>query len=269
MTVISSSSNSDLETDNTPEPASRRRRVRPKEEPQPSTSVQANPAPATTAIQDPATPAIMVQADPAFTFSPLSTTQVVQSSSPPASSAATVTTASILSFRSPSPLPMTYPDAWDDLFQAHDAAMARPVGGPSPPENLTTPPPPALDTPAGPALVPAGTGDLTLSVNRDPSPVRIQIGDNAHPPDLWERRFRTLQQQYQVLAQEALYWVQEQANPASDPLSPPSPNQIARRLPLSFSWPPEANPALPTAQLAATLVPYYTALAFGSQDPFV
>ena len=269
MTVISSSSNRDLETDSTPEPASGHRRARHKEEPQPSTSFQANPAPATpaasTAIQDPATPAIPVQAEPAFTSSPLSITQASQTSSPPASPAARVTsTSSVLTLRSPSPLPTTYPDAWDELFQVHDASMARSAGGPSPPTNLATPP--ALDTPAGPAPLQAGTGDLTSSVTRNPSPVRIQTGDNAHSPDLWQRRFRTLQQQYQVLAQKALYWVQEQANPASDPLTTRSITQIACRLPLSFSWPPEADPALPTTQLAAALVPYYTQLAFGSQE---
>ena len=109
-----------------------------------------------------------------------------------------------------------------------------------------------------------GQGLSVTSVLPPPPPstsTTLQIG--AAPrrsADLWRSRFY-------ILAQHALFWVQETAQLQDIATAPPTSEQVLRRLYLLPNWPDTRNITSSLQPLAASLVSFYSQLADEDIEP--
>jgi len=78
--------------------------------------------------------------------------------------------------------------------------------------------------------------------------------------DLWRNRFY-------ILAQHALFWVQESAEAQDIATEPPTDEQLVRRLTLLPNWPATTNITQSLQPLAASLLQFYTQLADKNIEP--
>ena len=108
-----------------------------------------------------------------------------------------------------------------------------------------------------------GQGLSVTSVIPPPPPTYTTLQIGAAPrgsADLWRNRFY-------ILAQHALFWVQETAESQDIAVAPPTNEQVLRRLVLLPNWPDTRNITSSLQPLAASLVQFYTQLADEDIEP--